>query len=320
MGDVILTTPLLGTLRKTFPDAYIGYLTEAPFAELLRNHPHVDQIFTSGRGDNLATGKLVRALHRTRWDVAIDLFGNPRSALLLFLSGARMRIGGDFRGRKWLYTHRISDDGQRRSAIDYHLRYLTPLGIISNNRTTHIELSTAEVSEARAYLTRSGYDPDQPIIGLHPGATWPAKRWFPERFAALADRLMDAGLQVLFTMGPGEEPLLDGILQRTQHTFARPQLFELRALAALVQKMAVFVSNDCGPMHLAPAVGTRTVGIFGPGEPDIWFPYDEAAGHRLVYHTVDCSHCHRDFCDKMDCMSAITVDHVFAKVLSTLKV
>jgi len=319
MGDVILTTPLLAALRKACPQAHIGYLAESPYAELLRDHPHVDEVFTLTRGGGAAAARLVRALRRVRWDAAIDLFGNPRSALLLFLSGARLRIGGDYRGRRWLYTHRISDDGVRRSAIDYHLRYLSPLGIVAGERTTHIHVSGAAAAAARALLAGMGYDVDGVIVGLHPGATWPAKRWHAERFAALADRLADEGLQVLFTLGPGETERIDTILGMTRHAFVRPQILPLRSLAAVLQQLTVFVSNDCGPLHLAPAVGTRTVGIFGPGEPDIWFPYEEAAGHRLVHHTLDCSRCHRDFCETMACMSAITVEDVWQQIHAALK-
>ncbi len=318
MGDIILTTPLLGALRHHFPAAHIGYLAEAPYHQLLEHHPAVDEMYSFQRGGERDQIALIRSLRQQRWDVAIDLFGNPRSAMLLYLSGARRRIGGDFRGRRHLYTHRILDRGERMSAIAYHLRYLAPLGISDEALPTQIVLSPAEVQQARHYLTARGYDLQRPIIGLHPGATWPAKRWFPERFAALAARLHEAQQQILFTMGPGEETILDTVYRGLPFPLARPEILPLRPLAALLAQLRVFVSNDCGPLHLAPAVGTRTVGIFGPGEPDIWFPYPAAAGHRLVYHNLDCSHCHRDLCPDMACMRAITVEEVFAQIQSTL--
>ncbi len=318
MGDVILTTPLLAALRRGFPGVHIGYLVEEPYHTLLEHHPDVDELYAFKSGSERGQLDLVRSLRGRKWDAAIDLFGNPRSALLLYMSGARRRIGGDFRGRRHLYTHRIPDHGERMTAIAYHLRYLAPLGLSGDGAHPRIVVTEAEKEEARRYLQARGYDPGRPVIGLHPGATWPAKRWFPERFAALAARLLNEKRQVLITMGPGEEEIVGTVLGLLPTGLPRPEILPLRRLAALLSQLALFVSNDCGPLHLAPAVGTKTVGIFGPGEPDIWFPYDEAAGHRLAYHTLDCSHCHRDHCSSMACMRAITVDDLLTLIHSAL--
>jgi len=318
MGDIILTTPLLAALRRHYPEARIGYLAEAPYHHLLEHHPAVDELYSFRRGDERSQIGLIRRLRRHRWDVAIDLFGNPRSAMLLYLSGARRRIGGDFRGRRYLYTHRIPDPGERMTAIAFHLSYLAPLGITGEPLLPVITVTPGEKVEARQYLEDRGYDLQRPVIGLHPGATWPAKRWFPERFAALATRLHEAKMQTLFTMGPGEEPIIDAVYRLLPFPLARPEPLPLRRFAALLSQLRVYVSNDCGPLHLAPAVGTRTVGIFGPGEPDIWFPYPAAVGHRLVYHALDCSRCHRDLCPDMACMRAITAEEVLTAVQSAL--
>ncbi|HPR87111.1 MAG TPA: glycosyltransferase family 9 protein [bacterium] len=318
MGDIILTTPLLAALRQNFPQARIGFLSETPYDQLLEHHPAVDELYSFRRGDDRDQVALLRSLRRKSWDVAIDLFGNPRSALLLYLSGARRRIGGDFRGRRLLYTHRILDRGERMTAIAYHLRSLAPLGLDAAPLPTHIEITPEEHRAARQWLMDKGYDPDRPLIGLHPGATWPAKRWFPERFAALAARLHDEQKQILFTMGPGEEQIITAIFKTLPFPLALPEALPLRRLAAVLAQLTLYVSNDCGPLHLAPAVGTKTVGIFGPGEPDIWFPYAAAAGHRLVYPAVDCSHCHRDLCPDMFCMQAIGVKDVLDQVHSAL--
>jgi len=318
MGDIILTTPLLSALKRAFPSSEITYLAEAPYAELLQNHPDVDEIISFERGNSTQNLSVFKKLLSTKFDLAIDLFGNPRSALLTWLSGAKMRIGGDFRGRRHFYTHRIGDDGLPKTAVDFHLRYLLPLGIDVAVDDPCIFVTPREEEWARSYLQKKGFDPDQEIIGIHPGATWPAKRWFPERFAQLANELAARQLQIIFTMAPGEEALLHSVIDQCTFSPILPDALSLRKLAAVLKIIDVYVSNDCGPMHLAPAVGTPTVGIFGPGEPDIWFPYKREKGHRLVYKEIDCSHCHRDFCEKMDCMRAITVDDVLAQVMDTL--
>jgi heptosyltransferase III len=321
MGDIILTTPLLQTLRTHFPAAHLGYLAESPYHTLLQSHPCVDSLYVLDRHKQSSQFALIRQLRQRKWDLAIDLFGNPRSALLTFLSGASMRIGGDFRGRRMYYTHRIQDDGIRKTAIQFHMQYLLPLGLAAVPETPFIQVTEDERAWAAHYLAGLGYQFSRPIIGIHPGATWPAKKWLEHKFAELAAKLHKENTgQILFTMGPGEEELVARVLQQSGVNVAMAQPLSLRQLAAVLQHCAVFVANDCGPMHLAPAVGTPVVGIFGPGEPDIWFPYNEKLGHRLVYHTVDCSHCHRDFCDTMICMQAISVDDVFSQVVSALTV
>jgi ADP-heptose:LPS heptosyltransferase len=314
MGDVILTVPVLSALKKALPEARITYLAEAPYSTLLEHHPLVDTILSIDKNGQLP---VIEKLIRSHFDVAIDLFGNPRSALLIWLSGAKMRVGGDFRGRKLLYTHKIRDNGVAKTAIDFHLRYLEPLHIQPSTARPFVIVTNEEDAWAKEFLARKGYDFDRPIIGIHPGATWPAKRWLPERFGQLANKLFEQlGVQVFFTLGPREDDILQAVLDVCKFTVAEPVILPLRQLATLLKQFQVYVTNDCGPMHLAPAVGTKTVAIFGPGEPEIWFPYDRALGHRLVFHDIDCSRCHRDLCPEMLCMQAITVDQVYEQVIS----
>ena len=319
MGDIILTTPLLQVLRTRYPSAHIGYLAESPYHTLLQPHPCVDSLYVLDRHRQLSQLALIRQLRRRKWDLAIDLFGNPRSALLTFLGGARMRIGGDFRGRRHYYTHRIQDDGRRKTAIQFHLQYLQPLGLAAEADPPHLQVTEDERAWAVRFLAELGYQSTRPVLALHPGATWPAKKWQAHKFAELAAKLHREQIgQILFTMGPGEEELVTSVRSQSGLDVPMPKLLSLRQLAAVLQQCRALVANDCGTMHLAPAVGTPVVGIFGPGEPDIWFPYEAAKGHRLVYHTVDCSHCHRDFCDKMTCMQVITVEQVFEQVVSAM--
>ncbi len=318
MGDIILTTPVLRNLKHAFPHARITYLAEQPFAELLQHHPCVDEIISLDRQGKQMP--IFLKLLQTRYDAAIDLFGNPRSAVLMWASGARMRIGGDFRGRRHLYTHKIQDDGRPKSAIEFHLNYLDPLQIDLQDYDTQIKVTADERAWAKQYLEQQGYDLSLPLVGIHPGASWPAKKWLPERFAELINRLTgDTKAQVLLTMGPSEFEWIQTILQQSARKLPAPKVLPLRQLAALLALVDVYVSNDCGPMHLAPAVGTATVGIFGPGTPEIWFPYKQSQGHRLVHHSLDCSRCNRDFCETMECMKSITAEQVFNAVLDSLQ-
>lgn len=318
MGDVILTMPLLQSIREKYPRARIIYLTEAPFHQLLEGHPAVDDVWVLRKGMGKQI-QLISQLILTHFDAAIDLFGNPRSALLMYLSGAKIRIGGDFRGRRLLYTHRIQDDNRTLNAIEYHMRYGHPIGIRSPYRAPVVSVTRNEKAWASRYLRRSGYALNRPIVGMHIGATWPAKRWLPERFAELADRVQrELKADVFFTAGPGEAEEVQAVISQCDCRISTPQVLSLRKLSAVLSHLTVFVSNDCGPVHLAPAVGTPTIGIFGPGEPEIWFPYASEQGHRAIHHPLDCSRCHRDFCEKLDCMRSIRVQEVLEAVQTAL--
>ena len=179
MGDVILTIPVCSGLRQSYPGARITYLAEAPYHTLLENHPDVDEVISLPRHGAQKQTLTYATLIRRNFDLAIDLFGNPRSALLTFLSGAAMRIGGDFRGRGIFYTHKIQDDGRPKTAIQFHLNYLKPLGIHPLPVDPFIVSTEAEKNWARDYLICKGYDLQRTLVGIHPGATWPAKMWLP---------------------------------------------------------------------------------------------------------------------------------------------
>ncbi|MCJ7812209.1 glycosyltransferase family 9 protein [bacterium] len=312
MGDVILTTPVLHVLREHFPQSKITYLTESPYHTLLENHPDVDEILSYDLKNRWSQTKILSKLIKHKFDLVIDLFGNPRSALWSYLSGARYRIGGHFRGRSVFYTHKIRDDGKPKSAIAFHMGYLEPLHLSYRISAPFIVITDNEKKWARDYLQNKGYQLDRKMVVIHPGASWPAKKWLSSRFSILANRLVsEIGAQVFFDTSPGEQNLVRSVMEACSFSTMEPVVLTLRQLAAILYFADLLISNDCGVMHLAPAVGTKTIGIFGPSEPDVWFPYQLEKGHRYIYPEIECSHCHRDFCDMLKCMQAIQVEDVF---------
>ncbi len=319
MGDVILTTPMLHVLREQIPRSRITYLTESPYHTLLENHPDVDEILTYDLKNQWSQIKILFKLMYRRFDLVIDLFGNPRSALWTFLSSAHYRIGGSFRVRRFFYTHTIKDDGKPKSAIQFHLGYLQPLRLTYQISDPFIVITENEKRDAKVYLQKKGYQIDKKIVLIHPGAKWPAKRWLTYRFSVLANRLVnEMGVQVYFDTSPGEENLVQSVIEGCTFPHVEPQVLSLRELAAVLCHADLLISNDCGAMHLGPAVGTKTIGLFGPTEPAVWFPYPIQKGHQYIDPEIECSHCHRHFCDKMDCMQKIKVDDVFKKAVQAL--
>lgn len=218
---------------------------------------------------------------------------------------------------------RVTDDGRPKPAIEFHNQSLRAAGIPPSATRPEIFLSDAEKREAGIYLRwldQTFTDLSQPIVALHPGATWPAKKWFPDRFAALADLVVaKLGARVIVTGGPDDVEAVKAVMNACVANVTAVPVLPLRQLAAVISRCAVFVSNDCGPMHIAAAVGTPTIGLFGPGEENIWFPYEASAGHRALRRDVPCHPCHLDFCNRqgdeyMECMKLLTVEDVLPAI------
>ncbi len=329
IGDVVLTTPLIRSLRTAYPEAYLAYLGEREAVSLLENNPYLNEIipYDFGRPSVLEQARVARLLRRRKFDLAIDLFGNPRSALLTYLSGARVRVGPDRKGRGALYTVRVRDDGIAKSAIEFHNQSLRAVGIpVTHSRTTiYLTSEERDAGRSRAGEFRKTLGKEtQPLIGIHPGATWPAKRWLPERFAGLADRLIGEGAAVVLTAGPHEEETIAEVRAAAKNDIPVLLALPMRQLAAVIAAFDVYVTNDAGPMHIAAAVGTPTMGLFGPGEEGTWFPYSEEDGHRALRRDVPCHPCHLDFCNRagndfMQCMKLLTVDDVVREVQRVLQ-
>lgn len=331
VGDIVLTTPLIHTLRDAFPDSYIAYLGESSAVSLLEHNPYLNRIFRIDFTNNsvIRQTKLFYQLRRERFDVVIDLFCNPRSALLTYATQAAVRVGGDLRGRGKLYTHRLHDDGKPKSAIDFHYQSLKLIGVSPRYYGTEIFLTEEEKKETRRYLEWQGIDFSKPLVAMHAGASWPAKLWPAERFAQLAD-LLTARLrgQVLLTCGPADGEVVKKVAAMSAGKVLSLPMMPLRQLAAILSLCSACVANDSGPMHIAVAVGTPTVGIFGPGEENIWFPYtaDFPGGsrkHLALRKDVSCHPCHLDFCNRagdgyMECMKLLTVNEVFDAVKARL--
>jgi ADP-heptose:LPS heptosyltransferase len=164
-------------------------------------------------------------------------------------------------------------------------------------------------------------DLSKPVVSLYAGATWPAKKWFPERFASLADKVKtELDSQVLFFKSQEDSELINSIKEKSLYDHFYLNNYDIRRTAALIAFVNVFVSNDCGLMHLAPAVGTKTIGLFGPGENNMWFPYKIEDGCISLRKHVPCHPCHLDYCDKLDCWKLLEVDEVLEKINYLLNV
>lgn len=324
LGDVVLSLPLVDAIAAAHPGVEIDYLTRRPAADLIAPEPRFARVFALARGGGLADSlRLILALRRRRYRAVIDLYSNPRSAWLSWFSGAPVRIGGDRRGRRHLYTHPMRVTGAR-AASAHHLCYAEPLGIDGAAGRPTLTLSAEETARARETLRESGLEGTSasgPVVGIHPGGKWSVKRWPGDRFAGLVRLLREElGARVVVFSGPGEEHHTEAVRREVGDAAVYPGVLPVREVAAAIAVLDAMVACDGGIMHVSVAAGTPTVGIFGSAEPEVWFPYASLGPYRAAYLPMECRPCHRHECPlgHTDCLNRLTARHVFDDVKRVL--
>ena len=319
LGDVVLTTPVIRAVRSHFPEAYIAMLVAKQSADVLQENPHLDEIITFDRlAKNKDTGEMFRIAHILRerkFTLTIDLQWKFRTELLMYLSGAAERVG---KGR--LCTVRVSEQGNKHATAHY-FDLLHAAGIPAEDQRLELFLSESERLDAAQRFDTAGINDGQLKVGFFPGAGWKLREWMPERFAAIGDRLVQRfNADVLIFGGQKETELVQSVVN-LMNAPAIPFAgnLQIRQLAACIEKCDLFLTNDTGPMHIAAAVGTPTVSLFGPGNHIRFQPLGEL--HQIIRHDVPCSPCKQftDKCKDNICMKGIGVDEVWQSVSRALE-
>ena len=318
LGDIVLTTPAIRAVRAHFPDAYIAMLVAKQSAAILRENPHLDEIITFDRlAKDKDTGEMLRIIRRLRerkFTRAIDFQRKFRTEMLMFLSGAAERIG---KGR--FCTVRVREQGNKHATAHY-FDLLHAAGISAEDQTLELFLSASERLAAAQRFDAVGVKNGELKVGLFPGAGWELREWMPERFAAIGDRLVQHFNANVLIFGGQKEAALVQRIANLMNAAAIPFAgnLEVRQLAACLEKCDLFLTNDTGPMHIAAAVGTRTVSLFGPGNHIRFQPL--GTSHQTLRHAVPCSPCKQftDKCKDNICMKGIGVDEVWQAVSHAL--
>ena len=314
LGDVILTTPAVAALKSRYPAARIDYLTEDPYGPVLQGNPHIDVVVTTG-GAFFGT---VAKLWKRRYTAAFDLFYNPRSAWLLYLARIPVRVGGTRRWRRKLYTHTFTVPGHVRNAVAHHIHPLHILGIREKWSLPRVYINEREREAGKSFLEETAGG-SEGLVAMHCGGTWQAKRWNPGKFATLADMIRNRmGKKTMLITGPGEEGIVNAVMEQSGGDLQALPVMPIRSLASVLHQCDAVVSNDGGVMHLSVALGRPTVGVFGPTEPDIWFPYEGEGAFALATVHEECAPCHKHECADPKCLDRLDPDFVFEKLEDVL--
>lgn len=327
IGDVVLATIVISNLRQAYPHAQIDFLTERLAVEVVEGNPELNQILVLDRKriqalpakqqliENL---RFIRRLRNQKYDLVFDFFGNPRSAILTWLSGAKIRVGYNWRGRQLAYNQVV----QSRAAIvheaEFHLDALMAMDIPVQARQLSFPIDEAGSRFANQFIVKNKLN-NRLLVGLNCYGGWEAKRWPLENFAALANRFVEkcqAGILLLW--GPGEKSYAEKVQEKMKYPALLAPPTSLKQLGALLKQCQLLVSNDSGPMHIAAALGVPTVGIFGPTNFRLQGPYGKK-NEVARKETLDCLGCNLLTCDHNSCMQQLSVEDVWEAVSRCMK-
>jgi heptosyltransferase-2 len=328
IGDAVMALPAVSALRRRFPDAELVAVAIPVIAELLSHHPAFDRLIVFDKRGLLGRLRLVRTVRAGRFDLAV-LFSNAfESALVAALSGIPERLGYRRDGRGFLLNRGVPVPKETVHQSAYYLRLVEGLG--TNGRHSPKTPSLWLLPDERAFASNllipkpfnSKLETGNPklLVGVNPGAAYgSSKRWAPENFAEVANRLIAShDAAILIFGGPNDREAAEAIASAMK----RPPLIlagktSLRESMALLARCRLLITNDSGPMHIAAALGVPVVAVFGPTDPEVTSPLGE--GHRIVRVDVDCSPCrHRECPIDHRCMVRLTPERVVEAAAETL--
>jgi heptosyltransferase-2 len=282
LGDVLLATPLLRSLKLAQPEKEIDWLIDPALAPLLEGNPHLSRVLPFGRGVRSA----LRARH---YDLVIDLQNKLKTAALLHALGARriltLRKRNIWNALVSLLGHESPTSGPH--AVDRNLELVRPLGVTPRGRELQLEVTESGRAEVAGLLANRL---TAPVWGLAAGSRWATKRWPLDRYQALGGEAARSGAKILLLGGPTDAPILDALGRSLgSAALGDTRQLSIAGLVAAIDACDLVVSNDSGPAHIAAALGRPVVVLFGPTSPSRWAPPGRKV--RVVSRELVCSPC-----------------------------
>lgn len=337
-GDVLLSSPVFSVLKARAPHIEIDAMVYADTAEMLTEHPAINEVHAIDRqwkklgliAQARAEWRLLQTLRTRRYDLIIHLTEHPRGAWLARFTGARWAVAPVVkqRGNFWqkAFTHFVTAPRNAlRHTVERNLDALRRIGIYPHENERALTLTPGAGAQARVALLLREYGVEAtPFIHIHPASRWHFKCWPSEKMAALIDRLHAEGHRVVLTAAPdpAEAAMIEAIQSRLQQrAVTLGGQLSLKELAALSARARLFIGVDSAPMHIAAAMGTPTVALFGPSGDKEWGPWGVA--HRIVASdSHPCRPCGIDGCGGgkiSDCLSTLPVERIHRAVQELIK-
>ncbi len=328
LGDIIHTLPAFSALRKNFPNEKISWVVEDKGKEILDFVPGIDQVVvTRTEGWRIGTRKFWKDISRLKKDikkrdqVALDFQGLIKSAFIVFLSGAKKKIGFHRKNLReplagLFYTDQLEEVPETIHVIDKNLKLLSLIGIQEKNYEFPLVLPEELIHSVKGKLLEAGYEENRKLVVLNLGAAWKTKRWFPENWVELISMLKQDGLYLLILWGNEEEKALAEEVHEKTGIPVVPDL-SLKEVLALVKEASLLVSGDTFALQAACAFSRPVIGLFGPTNPKRNGPFRPQ--DRVAFHEMECSYCYKRSCSRLECLKKITPKEVAGLIVKSLE-
>ncbi|HVM32079.1 MAG TPA: glycosyltransferase family 9 protein [bacterium] len=333
LGDVVVAGPKFEAIRRAFPKAWITALVQPPAQELLRHSGWANEVFAYHRGridqrNPLSRAwrhyRLVRALWRRRFDLAVDFSGAHRSAQIVQWSGASLKLGLGLPALRGFYDQAApAADEKKVSPMELDARVLGLLGLQAQgyDRPGGFWPLPEEARRfADSFFKANRFEEGDLVLAVNPFASCPSKEWYPEKWAAVIIELLSNGFKIFFTCAPLEKKGLKAIEEKIGKTLPVYAGSPLTPLLGLYRRCHAVLSVDSGPRHIAAAVGAPTLTVWGPEPVGRWHPYSPER-HPLVIREIDCRPCGLSVCvaRKHECMTSLQPQDLVKALKALLK-
>ena len=320
IGDTVLATPSLFALKRFLPNAQVDILVEDWVAPVLSNHPHVDNVIALERGGFMTRARTARELRAANYDVVYNLHGGTTSTFLTRATGARHRVGFKSYQYGQLHNHQAPSplllwQQPKTHSVEQQLALLGWTGVpVTDRPRTSLGISPKAAETVEQLLNEAGLS-EQNIALIHPAAAFATKQWAVEKFARVVEFLAERGFTSIAIAAPNEQALLE---QLRSATFVNVLTFALSLpeVTALAARSQLFVGNDSGIAHIAAAVGTPSVVVFGSSNIAHWRPWNSAPA-EVVFEEMPCQPCHGYFCEQFaqpECILRVPIGRVTAAI------
>ncbi len=325
LGDAVMGTPILEDLKKAFPESSLTVLCHNAIQVLLTSNPHIDDfiVFSSDKKRQLnEKNRIYAMLKHGEFDTGILLTRSFSSAWWFFKGDVKRRIGFKDHCRALLLTDpiKVPENEEYEHQVITYKKLLEPLGVPTSNTSPKLYVTEDEVALSRQMLADFDILPEHRLIGINPGAAFgSAKCWPQERFKELTARLtVDPNTRIIYFGDTVSKPLVDAITTNFgKNVVNLAGKTSLRSFTTLLSVCNLLVTNDSGPMHVAAALSTPLVAIFGSTNEVKTGPY---GGGTVIHKHTLCSPCYKRTCPiDFRCMTSISVDEVFSAINSTIK-
>ncbi|MBS1516681.1 MAG: glycosyltransferase family 9 protein [Bacteroidetes bacterium] len=321
IGDILLTTPVLPNLKEFFPEAEINFLTVRHSRDILIDNPYITRAFTYDASED-KSWCLIKNIRKQKYDLVIDLFGNPRTALITFLSGARYRFGFNFRGRNYAYNIKAEGRGGVVHNVEFNLDSLRALEIPVVSKKLFLPVNIVHEEFADQFF-RSNDLYSKKIIGISKTGGWESKRYKADDYTILMDKLNEI-YDVNFILFWGNQRERENC-ERIKNNVKKGNAYlipdsPIRYLAAIISKCDLVIGNDSGPLHIAVSMGVPTLGIYGPTNPKLQGPFGEN-NLSVVNKNIDCLYCNLLNCNIGNiCMTELSKEKIIDKVKELVRI